>query len=119
MGRGTAEGGGGAGRGTRQAPPPLASRAVPLPMKLRFTGRNESGGSPRGVEGDRRGVGDVETLHLAADRELGEGIAMRGGVLTHAFALGAQHQGNALRAQGSLQIRVGVAGEADAPEAGL
>src|SRR5690349_9814578 len=51
MGRGTAEGGGGAWREARTAPPPLASRAVPLPMKLRFTGRMSATAPP--VPGNR------------------------------------------------------------------
>ena len=76
-------------------------------------------GDARRIERDRGGVGDVEAFDRVADRQPRQRVAMLARVGPQARPFGAEHQRDARRAERVLELRVGVAGQADPPEAGL
>src|SRR5215207_3370586 len=73
----------------------------------------------RSVERDRGSVGDIEALHGVRDRQPRQSVAMFAAVLAEARSLGPKHQRDLRRTERGLEVRLGLTGKPDPPEAGL
>src|SRR5688572_11261704 len=89
-----------------------ASRKPSLAKFMSFPLRSRGG-----VKRDRRGVGYVEALDPVADRQPGEGVAMRLDIVADALPFRAEHERDAPRAERGGELGFRLAGQPDPPEA--
>src|SRR5690349_15332160 len=97
-------------------------RAAEAPRAWSGCGQASSSFPPvsRGrVESDGRCVRYVEAFHPFADREPRKGVAMRLDIVADPLPFGAEHQSDPGRAERIGKLGFGLAGKADAPEAGF